>query len=529
MMVILIFRWVFSGAQVMERMVIAGILSLGMCLIEAGTAQGQVAEGSRSPRITFMLREPAYRHSIFSSQPQKRIVVSWNVEPAQAPGKVELQLLDLSGQVCLRDNVPLSAGLGVLDAAGLMPGEYTLLALVGGYAKNDYLEADKFPPRRFTINVLKPSDLEVYLNSDGVLMVNGKPTFVMGLYWLAEDRINEFVNPTNRKMGLPEVTVPQILDDVIARGFDFGEAQGQPTPAYLQEVARRNFYICPTLPQLFSGNTKPVQELKTNKNVLFWYTWDEMSGPILTRGEGVYQVLRALDPYRPIGTAICDPELYDRVSGAMDILMPDIYPISHTRRNDPNHYEKGEVIELYGLARKAVQAVPYGWGCWGVVQAFGVHHEFDKRWRMPTSAEYRNMCYQYLAAGVRSLHVYSYASSETSHGGTRHFWMPLTPLWHEIGAINHQIKSLDFLWTARGGRYWTSADKKIAFMQRETERGKVCLAVNMSYDPMEIDLELPETVKQVRELISGKTVAVPQQGPLTRLEGLEVAVYLLSQ
>jgi hypothetical protein len=395
--------------------------------------------------------------------------------------------------------------------------------------KKEFL-AKKIPnPSVFNINVLRPSGLEVYFNSEGVLMVNGKPTFVMGLYWLGEEALNDIINLTNRRMGLPEIAVPQLLDDVIARGFDVGSTDSQPTPAYLQEAARRSFYINPTLGPLFSGNRnpKPYQELRANKNVLAWYTWDEISGPMLPRGEEVYQMMRALDPYHPIGTAICDPELYDKVSGALDILMPDIYPISHTRRNDPNHFEKGEVIELYDLARKAVQAIPYGWGCWGVVQAFGLDKEFDKRWRMPTSAEYRNMCYQFLAAGVRSLYIYSYASGELAHKGTRHYWLPLTPLWNEMGAINREIKSLAFLWTAEGGTFWTSEDHKIAFMQRETERGKVCLAVNMSYDPMEINLALPKTVKQVHELISGKTVAVPPQGPLARLEGLDVAVYVV--
>ena len=106
-----------------------------------------------------------------------------------------------------------------------------------------------------------------------------------------------------------------------------------------------------------------------------------------------------------------------------------------------------------------------------------------------------------------------------------HFWLPATPLWNQIRPVNEEIKRLAFLWTAPGGDYWVSDDRRTLFLERLTDRGRVRLAVNRSLDPVEIKPPLPDGFSKARDLISQKPVPAADGAITDRIDALDVRAY----
>lgn len=485
-------------------------------------------EYHRPRLLNVVLREPAYRNTIYSSMPIKRIVVQWDQPSGARPipnADVEVILLDDQGRTLAAERVGIGAGEYVLDASGLEPGTYDMLVIPRALDLPTWHERWDTAARSYTIRVLKPAEREVYLDGDGVMIVDGEPMFYFGLYWFSEWGITRKINPENKRLGLPPVTVSQMMQGYRDRGYDGGPTPPGPPPteAFMVEAEKHGLYPIPDMAQLFVGHHDKIDQLKGKKNVLLWYASDEMSGARLEVGKRAYQAMLTIDPYHPIccSNGGSDSHLTDFVQG-VDIVVTGGYPVGD---NTNMHYREGALLSyLYEIYRRTVSRTPLGKTVWAIPQAFAASSFTG----LPSAREYRNLCYQPLAAGARGLLAYSYCSSET-HEPRGHYWLPGTPLWDQVGPINKEIKRLSFLWTAPEGEYWQSNDGRVVIVQRVTPKGTVRLVVNRSYDPVNYAFDLPEGFSGAMDLISGTDPSVTDRQISDEIDSLDVRAYLFTR
>ena len=472
-------------------------------------------------RFEWTLRQPAYRRSIFASQPEKRVEIGWEFHGSTQEGSVEATLFDRSGAALKSASAAIGVGSALLDVSDLPAGDYSLVVSPKGIPGTGPADLPELAARTVDIHVLKPAAREVYLDADGILMVDGEPTFVLGSYWFSETTLTEFVNPANERLGLPPVTVAEMMRDLKSRGFVGGPTSPGPPPtdAFMAEVKSAGMQALAQMEQLFHGHHDRIDALKSCGGLLAWYGWDEMTGPVLAAGRDVYEAMCRIDPYHPVGCAVMPGTDIDVFAQAVDILMPDVYPL---HPGWEMHYREGAILsDICDYMGSAAGRLPPGKALWGVVQAFGIVNYY----RQPETAEYRNMCYQYLASGARGLLAYSYASSEPY--GNRHFYLPATPLWGTIGEVNRELNRLASFWTAPGGRRWMIRDRRVVVLERATDQGAVRLMVNRSYDPVDVTIEIPAGTATVRDLLSGKALPVSDDPCTDTIDSLDVRAYHL--
>jgi len=478
-------------------------------------------------KFTCSLVEPAYRRQIHASAPTRRIAVEWSVDDdvVLTPyAHIGFELLDVGGQTVMRQAAPLFKWSHSWDVSDLAPGRYTLLIKPHFGADLTFKDprSVRFDEKPIThdIDILPPVAWEAYLDGDGVLYANGKPQFPLGLYGANEGRLEADINPAYEKVGLPRVKFEDVLDEVKARRFDTVLADPFESDNFWAEIGKRGLRAGvgyqPVLKSIFSTISAQPRDAR----LLVWFAADEMAGEWIAPSNAAYDAVSALDPYRPIGTAINMPELYGEVLQAVDIVMPDIYPI--VKRPAPPHRPSVDLSRLYQCTRYADEVLPPGKAVWGVVQAFR-----EGAWVVPTPEEYRVMCYLYLAAGARGLFTFCYPGVPIPIDDDVSTW---TQLWDAMKPINAELKSLDFVWTAPAGKYWLSGPRaNIAVMERNTERGTVRVMVNMSYDPVNLVISVPARWSQARELISQQVVELSSSQITASFEPLAVRAYLFEE
>ena len=296
---------------------------------------------------------------------------------------------------------------GAFALGSLPKGAYTLRArLFGAEGLEETLEVevDKYPPGR----------REVKIDSfNQVLLVDGKPFFPIGLYWLRAD----------------------VLAEVRRLGFNSGDyhykLQGEEIAQLMDAAAREGVQILLELSDFVRQRPEPdrvaidatIRRYRDHPALLAWYLIDEpdetKTEPALVRQ--VYRRIRELDPYHPVYLVNNRPHTYADYLDGSDILAVDVYPVPR----QPLRRVRDRVQEARwsGLQQKPV---------WLVAQAFGgVEH-----WpRAPRPAELRNMVYQGLVQGVRGMLFYRYCGEDE-----RHIQPP--DLWRQVRSLAAELTEL---------------------------------------------------------------------------------------
>ncbi|MCC7260988.1 MAG: hypothetical protein IT369_00565 [Candidatus Latescibacteria bacterium] len=306
-----------------------------------------------------------------------------------------------------------SEAAGSFAMAQLPPGRYTLRARLQGPAGiEDSLSYPiyKYPPAA--------QEIKIDLYTQG-LLVEGKPFFPLGLYWLqAED-----------------------LEELARLHFNCGDyfykLRESQIAALMDEAARSGIRILLELTPFIRGRAEPdyqaitatVERYRRHPALLAWYLVDEPADAKVDSAqlEGIYQQLRRSDPYHPVYLVNNRPRTYRTYAEASDILAIDVYPV-------PDHplTRVGDYTQQARWASQGRKPV------WLVAQAFGgVEH-----WgRPPTPAELRNMVFQGLVQGASGLLFYRHCQK-----GEEQIQPPA--LWREMRTLAAELAPLGPVLTA---------------------------------------------------------------------------------
>lgn len=302
---------------------------------------------------------------------------------------------------------------GAIPLAQLPPGTYTLRARLQGPAGiEDSLryQVYKHPPAAQEIKV------DLFTQS---LLVEGKPFFPLGLYWLQAKDLEE-VGRLHFNAGdyFYKLREPQIA-------------------ALMDEAARSGVRILLELTPFIRGQAEPdypaiaatIERYRRHPALLAWYIVDEPADAKVDAGqlEEVYRQLRQSDPYHPVYLVNNRPRSYRSYAEASDILAIDVYPVPDHPLTRVREYM--QQARWATLGRKPV---------WLVAQAFGgVEH-----WgRPPTPAELRNMVFQGLVQGASGLLFYRYCQA-----GEQQIQPPA--LWREMRLLAAELAPLGPVLTA---------------------------------------------------------------------------------
>lgn len=177
----------------------------------------------------------------------------------------------------------------------------------------------------------KPPAERLTFRADGMLLVNGTPTFPLGAYRDPSDREDTFA-------GLIEAG----LDVTHSYGFE-GAKGARPEAerrAYLEAAAKHGLRVFMGLPRAWIRNgdvvacRRYVAEVMDAPGLLCWYQFDEpeiqdVSPEALGR---VYRGLTAIDPFHPKITLVCSigfpvRESFRAYAAGCDVYWEDPYPV----------------------------------------------------------------------------------------------------------------------------------------------------------------------------------------------------------
>lgn len=155
------------------------------------------------------------------------------------------------------------------------------------------------------------------------------------------------------------------------------------------------------------GLRQAIRKVRNHPALLGYYFPDEPSpsrpGSSPEDFAACYKVMREEDPYHPVMTTLCEPELSDEYENCLDILLYDPYPVVKTPR--PLTMVSDWLLrgrELTGN-RKPIWLVPQTFGG-DVIQNCPASYS----WLTPSPEQERAMIYLGLAAGASGLLPYCY-------------------------------------------------------------------------------------------------------------------------
>jgi len=500
---------------------VMAVMSLTICLVTSAFAgeQEEAVQKYRDSLVRIELIEPAYRGNIYSTQPQKRIVVRLTKKAELlTDAEVSLTLTSASGGKLAERALNHEGETAVFDATALAPGEYTVLCATSLYGQA--IE------QSLALRVLPAANNEVYFDSEGICYANGRPFFPRGPYHL--DGFLNMLNEDNAKWGEARLTADEMFERVAAQGFNTAVVCGHGDTSWLDLGAKHNLRVL----QFCDLGGEPfkqwVMQIREHPALLAYAPVDEPWRDELFRAlEWRYGELQQLDPYHPVEVTQCYSDLFATTATVCDILAIDSYPL---RRNqwwlDMAWWNKqwnsplrlvsrycGQVRSLLGPQR------PF----WFVVQAFGD----EQGWEEPTPAQLRSQAYQAIVAGARGLLFYSYIASEQNAEG-RPWWIERSPLWEACRKLNAELHELEPVLLAPGGEQLQTNDMEDVRALRRDYRGRPYIfVVNIAATEQQLQLTLLREWQRAQ--VKWEDYSLPvEDGVLSEtLEPFAVRVYQL--
>ena len=237
----------------------------------------------------------------------------------------------------------------------------------------------------------------VRLRDDGILLLDGKPFFPIGIYGVCKREFNAY-------------DFDRAIGDLKAAGFNTVQSYtAAGDPAYLAALRK---YGMKTFRNGSCIHPKHVDEIRHDPTVIAWYLDDDTSDhhPVSYLWDCADNV-RATDTTRLTCQAdILDPtsrpSRYTYYAPATDVFLPEIYPVWG---NDPKR-DKGCVAEtIFYVKSELDDNARVGDGrpraVWPIIQMFRGYSLWK---RMPTAAEMTAMSFAAIIHGAQGITWYTY-------------------------------------------------------------------------------------------------------------------------
>jgi hypothetical protein len=272
---------------------------------------------------------------------------------------------------------------------------------------------------------------KVTVDDQGVIQVNGKPFFPLGI-WVYD------VNPT-----VVQECVERRFNTIVGNGFG---------PDAMDGIHGLGMMAIP-----FS--TKDFLEKSINHPaLLMWYLTDEPEGhnmdPAALKKE--YDRVKAIDPNHPLGVDMYLFEAIAKYKDAADYTMTDVYPVTKNRdvplKNVGVHID--EARRVHGA----------NWPHLSFIQTFGGEKTDGGKWAQPTPAEVRCMTFIALVHRANGILDFSY-------------WPQAPETWQSIGQLNRDLYRIVPWLIAPGGKEMPAKSSDAAIEMRARKIANSCLII----------------------------------------------------
>ena len=472
--------------------------------------------------LTIQITQPNYRNCIYATQDvpsiKGTVKLGMPVEKVKGlPMKVTLSsnvLPPVSTEAKVeRDTVPFE-----LPAAGLPEGHYVVRAELLRPIPNPKPDGPKFERIAETetpLRKLPPApSVEVRVDDQGNLLINGKPIFIRGWYGSLGYCISaasfpqaQLPHSTNFMMGATEFEITDLgLYSLGGNNRDIDEAKArldQPIDSDLKAKIRAW-----------------VADVRNKRNIIGYYISDEPEcrglSPVFLKS--LYEFLAEEDPYRFAMIVSRAPAEY---MGACDVMCP--HPYMNPQRFEDGTRKFGSFIrEIHNTITEGVRANDGSKAFWSMPQTFtygGLHGQ------NPTFAESRWFTHTSIACGAKGIVPFIFCG----------FWNHL----ENRLAMNYVFEELTLLapaWSSRDTAIEAACDNPdidvVAkfYRPRREDRGHTFLvAANQSYEPKKATFTVPALArdKNSRLLVLRENRLVPvENGKFTdEFPGLGAHVY----
>ncbi|MGH9336464.1 MAG: hypothetical protein ACRD21_22230, partial [Vicinamibacteria bacterium] len=379
------------------------------------------------------------------------------------------------------------------------------------------------------------SSLATYVDTDNVLVVDGKRRFVLGIYdtsgrskkqsfyakrisKIAEAKFNFYINYWLGGASADEI---EALTTALRR-FDM---------SYLHTVNmwyEKNAYwpkqtACDGTMSGTHGQTAftlcMARELGDLPGFAGWYTADERDADEAAPVFEQYRLLRQADPDGIAFIAQNRPGEIGRWRDAADVFGVDPYPIF----NIP----EGKLSPFHTVTRwveTANERVESSRPVWGVIQFF--QHGAKGHW--PTYDELRTMSYMAVISGAKGLLYWSYGARGLAWvkdpEAKKTYWERLVRVVEEFHELEPVLLTPD-----APGVVESVSGAGIRFLAKELDGTRYIFAVNNTRSPIEAEFRLSQGASQATVLKEERTLAISERKLADSFGPYAVHVYRIGE
>ena len=451
-----------------------------------------------SDPLIITLTSPAYRNTIYSSQPEPEISgnLKFNRE-VKFPVNADFDLTDASGKKILSKTISISGNNGFfrlpLDTAALPDGKYFLKAAIRQNTP------EIIQQQQLEINKVAKADFEVIPDAGNFLRINGQSFFPIGLYepdFTENDfrQYNRFGFNTLLYMSSNAASVKLVADKAMQ---------------YNLKVI--SHYIT-------TGN-----EITQHPAFLGYHNADEPAWMGSDRDTLVkkYRRMRDIDPYHPVWTNHAprnDIETLKLYNEGCDISGVDIYPVTSSPNGSDHSDLADRTISCVGkYALKMRKTVDDCKPVFMVLQGFAWAHLRNANApgaRYPDYTETRFMVWDSIIHGANGIFYYATNRMAPDHR-----------LWLDMAKVNHEVQSLAAIITSPAGRKCGISNPLVAAATRDFDGNPVIFMANTAKTPQRATVTFPEFGERCFELYRAAPVSLQQGKFEVSLAPYEVKVF----
>ena len=464
------------------------------------------------PPVEAFLLYPNFRGLLFDDRPQTIRVALAVARPA-AGDTIRLSLIDETrGTVVQAREYPASATRGELDASGLAAG--------GALVRTELLGTGGTPRYRYPdyrivkTPVAARGDLRVWYDERNVTYLDGKPTFVLGLYTTggySNDR-REYAQG-NGGWGVARMAEAPI--DMLIN-YHLGAAPLNALGTYMDELRSRGIRYLQTVnfyhrdhrqygsipyPAAREGedalNRWVASQLGAHQGLGGFYTADEQPVEMMPK---VFRQHRVLGEAAPgTVTYVVQGDGWETQAAlwrdALDVLGLDPYPI--VKKTGQNH-----VAMVGEWTRMGQDAVMESRPIWMVLQFFPMTSEGG--W--PSYEELKAMSWMAIVEGARGLFYWSFGEKGLTWvkdpAERQAHWSDLVRVTKEIKALEPVLLAPDAAVVSR-----TSNDRVRVLGKRLADGTRYVFAYNRTDTSATVTWTFAEPVRELLDLDAGRTIA----------------------